>query len=300
MNYKRIIRSQKIRFAILNCLKWVPDDLMIKIQYRIKMGRKLDLKKPKRFTEKIQWYKLNYRNPIMHQCVDKYEVRKYVESKKLKNILNTIYGVYDDVNEIDFDKLPNKFVIKTTSGGGGQNILIVDDKSKLDIEKTVKTIKEWLKIKCDKSFGREWAYEGNKNRIIVEKLLEGNDEKLSGINDYKFFCYNGEVEYIVFDGDRYVKHKRNFYDKDWNYINIQSDCEQLGDSIRKPKMLEEMIVISQKLSKGFPFVRVDLYCINSEIYFGEMTFYPWTGYVQYNPDSFDYTLGEKFELIEYK
>ena len=295
MNYKKIFKSQKLRFTILNLLSWIPDKTMIKLQYRIKLGRKLNLKNPQRFTEKLQWYKLYYRNPLMHKCVDKYEVRDYVKSKGLGDILNELYGVYDKPEEIDFDKLPKKFVIKTTAGSGGQNVYVCDDKSKLNKEKLIKTLKYWLKLNPKKSFGREWAYEGCSNRIIIEKYLEGNDEGLTGINDFKFFCYNGKVEYIVFDGDRYIKHKRNFYDKNWNYIDIQSDCDKLGDSVKKPKKLKEMLKIAETISEGFPFVRVDLYCINKTVYFGEMTFYPWTGYVQYSPDSFDYDLGKVFK-----
>ena len=299
MDYKKIIRSRKIRFKILNFLSFIPDKTMIKIQYRMKTGRKLNLKNPQRFTEKLQWYKLNYRNPIMHQCVDKYEVRKYVKSKGLEDILNELYGIYNSTKEIDYSKLPNKFVLKTTAGGGGNNTIICEDKQKYDINKNNKMIDEWLRINTKKSVSREWAYEGLNNRIIIERILEGNDDNLSGINDYKFFCYNGKVEYIVFDGDRYVKHKRNFYDKDWNYIDIDTDCDKMGDSIEKPKMLEEMKKVAEKLAEDFPFVRVDLYCINNKIYFGELTFYPWGGYVKYNPDEFDYELGKKFELTIY-
>ena len=300
MDYKKVIKNQKLRFKILNFLSFIPDKTMIKIQYRMKLKRRLNLKNPQRFTEKLQWYKLYYRNPIMHQCVDKYDVREYVKSKGLENILNELYGVYDKPEEIDFNKLPNKFVIKTTAGGGGQNVLVCDNKNTLDIASTIQKLNYWLKLNPKKSFGREWAYEGTDNRIIIEKMLEGNDENLSGINDFKFFCYNGKVEYIVFDGDRYIKHKRNFYDKDWHYIDIQSDCEKLGDIIKKPKMLKQMKEVCETLANGFPFVRVDLYCMNGKITFGEMTFYPWTGYVQYNPDSFDYDLSEGFELIKFK
>ena len=299
MDYKKIIKSQKMRFTILKMMNWVPDKTMVKLQYRIKMGKKLNLKNTKRFTEKIQWYKLYYRNPIMHQCVDKYEVRKYVESKGLSNILNELYGIYNTTEEIKFDILPNKFIIKTTSGGGGQNVIICNNKSDFNIKEVTKQLNKWIKFNSKKSPGREWAYEGISNRIIIEKLLEGNDDNLSGINDYKFFCYNGKVKYIVFDGDRYIIHKRNFYDNNWNYIDIQSDCEKLGDIIKKPKKLDEMIKISEKLSEEFPFVRVDLYCVNNKIYFGEMTFYPWTGYVKYIPDNFDFKLGEDFELRRY-
>lgn len=299
MNYKKIFKSQKLRFTILNLLSWIPDKTMIKLQYRIKLGRKLNLKNPERFTEKLQWYKFYYRNPIMHKCVDKYEVRDYIKSKGLEEILNELYGIYDKPEDIDFDKLPQKFVIKTTAGSGGQNVFICEDKAKIDKNKLIKKLNYWLRLNPKKSFGREWAYEGTNNRIIVEKYLQGNDEGLSGINDFKFFCYDGKVEYIVFDGDRYVNHKRNFYDKNWNYIDVESDCEKFGDSIKKPKQLDEMKKIAEKLSKDFPYVRVDLYCIDKKIYFGEMTFYPWTGYVQYTPDYFDYELGEKFIIKEY-
>ena len=229
MNYKRIIKSQKLRFTILKFLSWIPDKMMIKLQYRIKLGRKLDLNNPKRFTEKIQWYKLNYRNPIMNKCVDKYEVRNYIKSKGLEYILNELYSVYNYPNEIDFSKLPDKFVIKTTSGSGGQNVYICQNKENLDTNALIKKLNYWLRLNPKKSFGREWAYENTKNKIIIEKYLEGNDERLSGINDYKFFCFNGKTKYIVFDGDRYIKHKRNIYDESWNYLNIESDCEQFGD-----------------------------------------------------------------------
>lgn len=119
MNYKKIFRSQQLRFRIMRMLQWVPDSVMLRVQYRIKMGFWPDFKHPKRFTEKLQLYKMKYRNPVMHQCVDKYEVRKYVESKGLGHILNELYGVYDKPEEINFDALPDKFVMKTTTGGGG-------------------------------------------------------------------------------------------------------------------------------------------------------------------------------------
>ena len=139
MNYKEIIKNQEIRFKILNLLKFIPDKTMLKIEYRIKTGRKLNLKKPQMFTEKIQWYKLNYKNPILPKCVDKYEVRDYVKNKGLDCILNELYGVYDSFDEINFDVLPQKFVIKVTNGGGGIDVIICKNKSTLDIEKIKKT-----------------------------------------------------------------------------------------------------------------------------------------------------------------
>lgn len=300
MNYKKIIKSQNMRFKILNLFSWVPDKIMIELQYKIKMGKRLNLDNPVKFTEKIQWYKLYYRNKLMNTCVDKYEVRNYIKKIGLENILNDLYGVYDSADEIEFENLPNKFVIKTTSGSGGQNVYVCEDKNKIDVEDVKKKLTYWLTLNPKKSFGREWAYENTVNKIVIEKYLSGNNENLSGINDYKFFCFDGKVEYIVFDGDRYIQHKRNFYTKTWEFIPIESDCCSFGDIIPKPKQLDEMIKIAEKISNKFPFVRVDLYNIKNKIIFGEMTFYPWTGYVKFNPEEFDVEMGNKFKLPQKK
>lgn len=298
MDYKKIIKSREARTKILRLLSFIPDKAMLKLQYRIKMGRKLELKNPKRFTEKLQWYKINYRDPIMHRCVDKYGVRKYVESKGLGNILVKLYGHYKTINDVPFSSLPNSFVIKTTHGGGGLNVVVVPDKSKLDIEE----LKQKLSFSEDKvannGGGREWAYYGLKTGIIVEQLLVNKEEPKAGVNDYKIFCYNGHAKYIIVDVDRYIGHKRNFYDREWNNLHITSDCLATDREIEKPDNLEKMLEIAEKLSDNFPFVRVDLYNISGKIYFGELTFYPWSGYVQFEPDSFDFELGKQFVLPE--
>ena len=296
MDYKKIIRNRKTRFLILKLLGFVPDSVMLKLQYRIKLGRKLDLKAPKRFTEKLQWYKINYRNPLMHKCVDKYAVRKYVESKGLGDILVELYGHYKNISDVPFSKLPNSFVIKTTHGGGGLNVVVVPDKSKIDTEE----LKEKLSFSEDRvannGGGREWAYYGLKTGIIVEQLLVNSENPRAGVNDYKIFCYNGHAKYIIVDVDRYIGHKRNFYDRDWNNLHITSDCPAADREIEKPENLEKMLEIAEKLSEGFPYVRVDLYDVDGKIYFGELTFYPWSGYVQFFPDSFDFEMGKEFIL----
>lgn len=182
MDYKRIIKSRATRFAILRALSFVPDSVMLRVQYRIKMGFWPDFKHPKRYTEKLQLYKMEYRNPVMHQCVDKYEVRKYVESKGLGHILTPLYGVYDHASEIDLDTLPDKFVAKTTDGGGGNNVIIVRDKSKLDEEKFRRDLDGWIRTKGGTTSGREWAYTGIKqSRIIIEKYLEDDPQIGGGI-----------------------------------------------------------------------------------------------------------------------
>lgn len=293
--YKKIISSQKMRFAILRMFKFIPDKAMIKLQYRIKLKRKLNLKDPKRYTEKIQWYKLYYRNPVMIECVDKYGVRKYIEKKGLGNILNQLYQVVDRPEEINFDQLPDKFVIKTTNGSG-TNILVKDKKT-LNIAETKKKLNDFLNM-AEASAGREWAYGGSSKKIIVEELLEDNSNKDKGISDYKFLCFNGKPVYVVYDKDRFSDHKRNFYDVNWNYVKVDSDCPCFEDSVKKPENYEKMVEIASVLSRDFPAVRVDLYNIEGKIYFGELTFYPWSGYVQYTPDSFDFELGKYFVLPE--
>lgn len=297
MDYKRIIKSQKTRFAILSFLKFIPSPLMLKMQYRIKTGHKLNLKHPKRFTEWLQWYKIKYRNPVLHQCVDKYEVRNFVTSKGLDNILNGLIGIYDDVEDINFDKLPNKFVIKTTNGGGGQNVLICKDKRSLDIASARANFKTWLHRKSVDA-GREWAYTGiTKPRIIVEEFLENPVEPEAGISDYKILCFGGVPKIIIYDCDRYIEHRRNVYDTEWNRIFVDSDCKQKEVEIPKPENFQDMLDIASKLSEDFPFVRVDLYNLKGKIFFGELTFYPWSGYVTFNPDSFDFELGRFFNEL---
>lgn len=295
--YKKIIRSQKVRFAILRFLQFVPDEYMLKTQYRIKLGRRLDLTDPKRYTEKIQWYKIHYRNPLMIQCVDKYRVRDYVKKKGLDYILNDLYQVTDSVDKIDFDALPNKFALKTTNGS--ETNYFCRDKSKAIIPEIKQKMNDFLNMPNDYA-GREWAYKESSKLIIAEKLMEDDSNPDNGISDYKFLCFNGEPCYVVYDCDRFVGHKRNFYDLDWNNLHVGSDCPQIEREIPRPENLSEMIKIARKLSEDFPAVRVDLYNIKGQIIFGELTFYPWSGYVQFSPDSFDFKLGESFIIKENK
>ncbi|MBM6966298.1 ATP-grasp fold amidoligase family protein [Massilimicrobiota timonensis] len=298
--YKKYIKSASVRSKVLKILTFVPDEIMLKIQYGIKLGRKLNIKKPQRYTEKLQWYKIHYKNPIMHQCVDKYEVREFVKSKGLEKILVPLIKKYNSVDEINWDELPNKFVLKTTHGGGGLNVIICTDKNKLNIKDVYDKLKDGNKPFKNRSGGREWAYYGLKPGIVVEELLINEDNPEAGINDYKIFCYNGSPKYIIVDVDRYINHKRNFYDLDWNNLNIESDCSTSNTELPKPENFDEMMTIASKLSQDFPYVRVDLYNISGKIYFGELTFYPWSGYVQFNPDVWDFEFGKYFKLDKYE
>lgn len=297
MNYKKYIRSQQLRFKILHLLDWVPDSVMLRIQYRIKMGFWPDFKHPKRFTEKLQLYKMKYRNPVMAQCVDKCEVRKYVESKGLGHILNELYGVYDSFDEIDFNSLPSKFVVKSSTGGGGLNVIVVKDKGTCDWREIGKKIKAWgLHKKGAVCSGREWAYTGmGETKIIIEKYLEDTQEQ--SIVDYKFFCFNGEPRYLYVIADRKPGEYAYFSIYDTNFKKTQyyrADERKLERTISKPINYEKMLDVARALSADFPHVRVDLYNIDGCIIFGELTFYDGSGYFHYEPDELDFKAGSYF------
>lgn len=299
MNYKKFLKSQGLRFKILNFFSWIPDKTMVKIQYRIKTGRKLNLKNPKRYTEKLQLYKLKYRNPVMRQCADKYEVRKYVESKGLENILNELYGVYDNPDEIDFDKLPKSFVLKDTLGGGGNSVILVADKSKVDLAEIKEKMKHWVgKESRYKNPGREWVYDNQKHRIIAEKYLinDGSND----LPDYKFFCFDGEP-YCIYMMENYTMHHDKgvlgFLDTDFKLLPARrKDFAPMKKQPKKPKNYDKMLEMARKLSKGLPHVRVDFYNINGKIIFGEMTFFNASGYTEFDPDEFDFELGGAFKI----
>lgn len=240
MDYKKIIKSRETRLRILRTLDFIPDKTMIKMQYFIKTGRRLNLKNPQRYTEKLQWYKLYYRDPLMQQCADKYDVREYVRSKGLGYILNECYGVYERVEDIDFDSLPDQFVLKDTLGGGGNSIIICKDKATFDFENAKKQMQKWLSIDSNKkNEGREWVYQGRKHRIIIEKYIESNPSE-GGLVDYKFFCFNGEPKYLYVIADRILGQIAGLgiFDVNFELLSvIRTDERPLERNIEKPKIL---------------------------------------------------------------
>lgn len=297
MNYKRFISSREVRHKILNCLRWIPDSVMLRLQYKIHTGRILHLKKPIRYTEKIQHYKAFYRNPDLCRCVDKFEVRNYLTERGFGQYLNRMIGVYDNVAQIDFSKLPDKYVVKTTSGGGNLEVFICRENS-VENQKLICRLFNNVESKIKgASLGREWAYDGIKRtRIIIEEYLENPDNPVGGIDDYKLICTNGRVRCIVLDTNRNIDHKRNIYDREWNDLRVSTDHPCTDCPVPKPDNLEKLIELAESISAPFPHVRVDLYNIKGKIYFGELTFYPWSGYVSFYPDDFDIKLGKEFDI----
>ncbi|MBO4805958.1 MAG: hypothetical protein J5554_07935 [Paludibacteraceae bacterium] len=296
MDYKKIFKSRNLRFAILRFLSWAPDSVILKIQYRLKQGRSLHLNDPKLFTEKIQWLKLNNREKIYHDMVDKARAKEYVRRIIGDEYIIPTYGVWKSFEEIDFEALPNSFVLKTNVGGGGLNVVVCKDKFTFD-KKAAKEKLRFVRGKTRKSSGREWPYEGIERCIIAEAYMQnGEDNELT---DYKFYCFNGDPKYCQVIGSRTTEETIDFYDMNWErqeFIGLNPNVKHSQELTPKPTPLNEMIDIARKLSKGQPFLRVDLYCINDRPYFGELTFYPASGYGAFNPQEWDRKLGDMIDL----
>ena len=301
LNYKKIIKSRNARLAVLRLLKFVPDKAMLGFQYRIKMGKRLDLINPQSYSEKIQWYKLYYRDPKMIRCVDKYDVREYLEEIGCSDLLVKCYGIFDSAESIDFSQLPNSFVMKDTLGGGGNSVILVHDKHEVDEADIKNQLKKWLDKPVKPDAGREWPYySGKKHRILIEELL--SDKNHSMLTDYKFLCFNGEVFYLqIFSnrklGDSHLE--EGFFDKSFRQLNVCGiEHRRLTDYNLTEDTFNKLKAVATRLCKGFPHVRVDLYFVNGKTYFGELTFFPASGYKQYTNEDFDYELGKNFVLPE--
>ncbi len=298
----RIIKFCKNPYKIIDYLgakvklKCFPDEVYLKILYRARMGKKLNIINPKTFNEKLQWLKLYDRDPLYTNLVDKYEVRKYIAEAIGEEYLVPLIGVWNSFDEIDFSKLPNKFVLKCTHDSGG--VIICKDKSKLKINSVIKSINRKLKRNYY-YYGREWPYKNIKPRIIAEKFMgEWNKD----LKDYKFFCFNGEPKLILVCSERYrdTGLKETFFDTAWNITNIKRPGHSRDINIHKPTKLDEMLSLSKKLSEGKSFIRVDFYEINGQVYFGELTFYPASGFTGFKPEKYDEILGGWIEIPEGK
>ncbi|MGE9952377.1 ATP-grasp fold amidoligase family protein [Clostridium perfringens] len=268
----------------------ISDEQYVKNLYYSYFDKNLNLENPKTFNEKINWMKLNYKNEKATICADKYEVRKYLEDRGYKWLLNDLIGVYENVDEIDVDKLPNRFVLKATHGSGWN--LIVKNKNNIKWNPWKLIMKSWLKQNFY-YYGREWVYKNMKPRIICEKYLEDRNGELL---DYKVYCFNGEPKFIQVDVDRFGNHTGNYYDINWNDMPFQYDDENSGRIIDKPKNLKEILDISRDLSKEFPHVRVDFYEVNGNLYFGELTFFTASGTAKFNPEKYDEIVGSWLKL----
>lgn len=285
--YTKIYRKRFDKNFSLEEQKYV-----IEKQFKERVGYTPNLDNPKTFNEKLQWLKLNNENPLITKCADKYLVREYIKEKIGEEYLIPLLGVYNTPDEIDFDKLPNQFVMKV-NWGSGQNI-IVKDKSILDIKDANKKLTEWIKKNSNHYyFSFEWSYKNIKPKIIIEKYIE---EMSGSLLDYKFFCFNGIPTYVQIDVDRFTNHKRCFYDMNFIKQNFTTYYPLYTGNIDKPENFEAMIEFSKILSKNFPFARIDFYNLNGNIKFGEITFYHGNGMEPFTPAEWDYKLGDMLKL----
>ncbi len=267
--------------------------LCTKVLFRLKVKQKLDLKHPITFNQKIQWIKLYDKEPLKPKCVDKYTVRKYIKKTGCEELLNELFWEGYHPEDIPFDKLPDKYVIKVTHGQG-MNIICKDTHS-LDKKMVIKQLRKWMKEKYLPCYG-EWFYGKVRPRVIVEKFLGNSDNEEP--TDYKVFCFHGEPKLIDVHTGRFSNHKRNFYDLSWNLIrnvSIKYPCDE-NAAIPKPEKLEEMLGYARILSKPFIHVRVDFYIVENKVYFGELTFTNGAGFDVVKPYEFDVQLGNYIHL----
>lgn len=268
---------------------WLPDSIYLRLLYRFKMGKPLHLRNPQTFNEKLQWLKLYNRRPEYTTMVDKYAVKDYVASIIGGEFIIPTIGVWDNPEDIEWNKLPDKFVLKTTHGGGSEGVVICKDKDSLDKEKVIKQLKKGLRQDVYK-YGKEWPYKNVPRRIIAEEYIE---EENGELNDYKVFNFNGEPKVIQVDYNRFKGHLRNLYNTDWEKIDATIEYPSDPNKvINKPAALSQLLDLAKKLSVSIPHVRTDFYIVENKVYFGEMTFFHGSGFEHFSPDSFERVLGD--------
>ncbi len=270
----------------------LPDKLYLKIRFWCIVGYWPNLDNPKAYNEKLQWLKLHDKRPEYTKMVDKVDAKKYVASIIGEKYIIPTIGVWDSIDEIDWNCLPNQFVIKASHDSGG--VVVCRDKSKLDVEKAKRTLAGAGK-KDFSRYTKEYPYRDVPHRFIAEEYME--DESGYELKDYKFFCFNGKPKFIFVATGRQEHDTRfDFYDMEFNHLPVLNGHPNADKWPAKPENYEEMIEVSEKLSKGLLHVRVDLYNINGKIYFGELTFFHWSGLKAFEPREWDYKFGEYLKL----
>lgn len=269
-----------------------PERLYLKIRYYLEMGKPLDLDNPKTMNEKLQWLKLYNRKPEYTQMVDKVLAKDYVAKKVGEKYIIPTLGVWNHFNEIDFDKLPDQFVLKTNHSGGGDGVVICKEKSKFDRKAAEKKLEYSLRQDISRSLV-EWPYRSIKRKILAEMYLGDNPI------DYKFYCFDGDADVVMMCTERETGHpKFYFFDKDWNLRRLNKRGKEApeGFTLPKPEGMDEMFSIASKLSEGLPYARIDLYNIEGKIYFGEITFFPSSGFEVNRLYESDLYFGNKIKL----
>lgn len=276
-------------------LNFLPDKVCLELLYWSRMGKRLNLDCPQTYNEKLQWMKLYCRNPIYTKMVDKYEVKDYVATLVGDEYVVPTLGVWNSFDDIDFDELPNQFVLKCTHDSGG--VIICRNKEALDLNAARNKIEKCLKRNYFWP-GREWPYKNVKPCILAEPYLE--DASTEELRDYKFFCFDGEPKALFVATDRQTpgeEVKFDFFDMEYNHIDVKNGHQNAKVWPQKPQQFALMKELAKKISKDIPHVRVDFYEVNNKVYFGEMTFFHFSGMVPFEPEEWDYTFGEWIKVI---
>lgn len=295
-------RTQFLDSVVKNLCGFLPDKPYLSLRYRLTMGHWINWKNPKTFTEKLQWLKIYDYKPEYTQMVDKLSAKEYVASRIGEEHIIPTLGVWDSVSEIDWDSLPNQFVLKTTHGGGGCGVVVCPDKNKLDKVKALNKLETSMRTNAGKTY-REKPYLNVRRKVIAEKYIavqENEDRKdETDLRDYKFFCFDGKVKCFKIDFGRFVEHHANYYSPEGVLLPFgEKGLEPDPNHVEIiPENLNQMIKMAEKLSSGFKFLRVDLYNVNGKIYFGELTFYPAAGMLPFVPEEWDEKLGKYIQLF---
>lgn len=292
--FKEELRKVKLK---LNFIKYkINRERFLIKKCRSRLGYEIDLENPKTYNEKLQWLKLYWYDDRATQCVDKFEVREFITSKGYGHLLTELYGVYDSFSQIDFSAFPEEYVLKVTHNSGG--VVVVNKKNPLNLEKAKNILNKSLKRNYYIQ-SQEWVYKDITPRIICEEFIKSEDGEQS--KDYKFFCFNGQVKFLFVASNRGYSNgkattKFNFYTPKWEKINVENGYEPSPNDINKPDNLNDMIKIAEELSTDFPHVRVDLYSEFDRIYFGELTFFHFSGTTKFKPKEYDEYFGRYLDL----
>ena len=297
MDFKQflfLLRNNPKKLLVIILCKLSPlfsDKIYLKCLYRIRMGYWPNFKNPQTFNEKLQWLKLYNRNPEYTVMADKVKVKEWVAKRIGEEYLIPTLGVWDNPDDIDFDTLPNQFVLKCNHNSG-RGMYICKDKSKMDVDAVKKELRKGL---SENYFlhGREWPYKNIPRKILAEKYMEDKNST-DGLKDYKLMCFDGKVYCSFVCSDRYSDEglKVTFYDREWKRLPFERHYPSAKDDINMPVQYYNMVKLAEKLSKGIPFVRADFYEINGRLYFGELTFYPGSGMEEFSPELWDERLGK--------
>lgn len=288
-----------ILFLLNRSARIWPDKLFLQLKYYLITNKKLNLKNARTFSEKIQWLKLYNRCPEYTLMVDKYAVKQYVSSIIGQKYIIPTLGVWNSVEEIEWDVLPRQFVLKTTHGGGNSGVVICRDKMTFDTNEAKHKLRKSMKSDIYWNY-REWPYKDVPKRILAEEFMEeSHPVKKGDLSDYKFYCFEGEPVFCQVIRDRRSKETIDFYDMNWNhmsFVGLNPVVSNGTSPVVRPIHLDEMVSICRKLSCNMPFSRIDLYVIDDKIYFGEITFYPASGFGEFSPEEWNFKMGDLLVL----